>query len=38
MGKMSDNELLPADNSRSGWDNVLLAQKFDKPGGGGELQ
>ena len=32
--KMSDHELLPLDNSGSGWDNVLLAQKINKQGGG----
>ena len=31
---MSDNELLSPDNSGSGWDNVLLAYKIDKWGGG----
>ena len=30
--KMSDHELLSPDNSDSGWDNVLLAQKINKQG------
>ena len=30
--KMSDYELLSQDNSGSGWDNVLLAQKINKQG------
>ena len=29
---MSDYELLSLDNSGSGWDNVLLAQKINKRG------
>ena len=29
---MSDHELLSPDNSGSGWDNVLLAQKINKRG------
>ena len=33
VGKMSDYELLSPDNSGSGWDNVLLAQKNNKQGG-----
>ena len=32
VGKMSDHELLSPDNSGSGWDNVLLTQKFNKRG------
>ena len=32
MGKMSDHELLSPDNSRSGWDNVLLDQKINEQG------
>ena len=32
VGKMSDHELLSLDNSGSGWDNVLLAQKINKQG------
>ena len=35
VGKMSDYELLSPDNSGSGWDNVLLAQKINKRGEGG---
>ena len=31
--KMSDHELLSPDNSGSGWDNVLFAQKINKWGG-----
>ena len=34
VGKMSDHELYSPDNSGSGWDNVLLAQKINKRGGG----
>ena len=30
--KMSDHELLSPDNSESGWDNVVLAQKINKQG------
>ena len=30
VGKISDNELYSPDNSGSGWDNVLLAQKGNK--------
>ena len=33
VGKMSDHELLSRDNSGSVWNNVLLAQKINKPGG-----
>ena len=33
MGKLSHHELLSPDNSRFGWDNVLLAQKINKRGG-----
>ena len=35
VGKMFDQELISPDNSGSGWDNVLLAQKINKRGGGG---
>ena len=34
-GKMSDYELFSPDNFASGWNNVLLAQKINKRGGGG---
>ena len=34
VGKMSDHKLLSLGNSGSGWDNVLLAQKINRPGGG----
>ena len=33
VGKMPFHELLSLDNSGSGWDNVLLIQKFNKRGG-----
>ena len=33
VGKLSDYELLLLDNSGSGWDNAILAQKINKPGG-----
>ena len=33
VGKMFDYELLWPDNSGSGWDNILLAQKINKRGG-----
>ena len=32
VGKISDHELLSRDNSRSAWDNILLAQKINKRG------
>ena len=34
VGKIPDQELLLPDNFGSGWDNVLLAQKINKQGGG----
>ena len=38
VGEMSDHELLSPENSESVWDNVLIAQKNNKRGGGGGLQ
>ena len=34
VAKIQDHELLLPDNFGSGWDNVLLAQKINKWGGG----
>ena len=34
VGKMSVHKFLSTDSSASDWDNVLLAQKINKQGGG----
>ena len=37
VGKISYHELVSPDNSGSGWDNSLLAQKINKQGGCNEI-